>query len=67
MHIVAFSPLSQGRHHYLGGRFVPPSIRDKFQLRLPSYPGAAMCVKLNSMPDVPKVAVHRKQKMDGPK
>jgi len=25
--------------HYLGGRFVPPAIRDKYNLRLPPYPG----------------------------
>ena len=36
----------QGPHHYLGGRFVPPEIRDRFSLRLPEYPGTAMCVKL---------------------
>lgn len=36
----------QGPHHYLGGRFLPPEIRDKFGLRLPEYPGTAMCVKL---------------------
>ena len=38
---------AQGPHHYLGGRFVPPEIRDKYGLRLPAYPGAAMCVKLS--------------------
>lgn len=36
----------QGEHHYLGGRFVPPEIREKYKLRLPPYPGTAMCVKL---------------------
>lgn len=36
----------KGRHHYLGGRFVPPSILDKYSLHLPRYPGAAMCVRL---------------------
>lgn len=38
----------QGPHHYLGGRFVPPEIRDKFGLRLPEYPGTAMCVRLEA-------------------
>ncbi|EFJ45948.1 hypothetical protein VOLCADRAFT_105746 [Volvox carteri f. nagariensis] len=35
-----------GAHHYLGGRFVPPAIRDRFQLRLPPYPGTAACVRI---------------------
>ena len=35
-----------GAHHYLGGRFVPPAIRDKYALRLPAYPGAAQCVRI---------------------
>ncbi|EKX54530.1 hypothetical protein GUITHDRAFT_156874 [Guillardia theta CCMP2712] len=26
-------------HHFLGGRFVPPAIRDEFGLKLPTYPG----------------------------
>jgi len=36
----------RGRFHYLGGRFVPPSIVTKNGLDLPSYPGAEQCVKL---------------------
>ena len=35
-----------GRHHYLGGRFVPPHIAQKYDLRLPPYPGTAQCVRL---------------------
>ncbi|MQL92398.1 hypothetical protein Taro_025017 [Colocasia esculenta] len=35
-----------GPHHFLGGRFVPPPIADKFALRLPPYPGASMCVRI---------------------
>eukprot|EP00798_Chlamydomonas_sp_ICE-L_P003677 gene3677-13751_t len=35
--------------HYLGGRFVPPAIVEKYKLQLPAYPGAAMCVKLNGV------------------
>eukprot|EP00892_Ulva_mutabilis_P011890 jgi/Ulvmu1/9073/UM005_0168.1 len=42
----------EGPHHYLGGRFVPHEIRDKYELRLPDYPGTAMCVKITA--DVPK-------------
>mmetsp|Transcript_21593 Transcript_21593/g.68408 ORF Transcript_21593/g.68408 Transcript_21593/m.68408 type:complete len:248 (-) Transcript_21593:112-855(-) len=36
----------RGRHHYLGGRFVAPSIVEKYKLRLPAYPGCEQCVKL---------------------
>lgn len=35
-----------GEHHYLGGRFVPPQITEKYNLSLPPYPGSSMCVKL---------------------
>ncbi|KAL8261503.1 hypothetical protein R6Q59_025552 [Mikania micrantha] len=35
-----------GAHHFLGGRFVPPSIVDKFKLHLPPYPGTSMCVRI---------------------
>jgi hypothetical protein len=35
-----------GAHHYLGGRFVPPAIRDKHALALPPYHGASQCVRL---------------------
>jgi NAD(P)H-hydrate epimerase len=41
----------QGAHHYLGGRFVPPAVRDAFGLAaLPRFPGAAQCVRLPSNP-----------------
>ena len=36
----------EGRHHYLGGRFVPPEIVRKYQLSLPEYPGTAQCVRI---------------------
>lgn len=36
----------QGPFHYLGGRFVPPAIRDKYKLVLPPFPGTAQCVRL---------------------
>ncbi|XAR62108.1 Pyridoxal 5'-phosphate synthase [Bertholletia excelsa] len=35
-----------GPHHFLGGRFVPPSIIDKYKLQLPPYPGTSMCVRI---------------------
>ncbi|GFS62733.1 NAD(P)H-hydrate epimerase [Trichonephila clavipes] len=36
----------KGKHHWLGGRFVPPSLASKYELNLPSYPGTECCVKL---------------------
>lgn len=33
-----------GSHHFLGGRFVPPEVANKYSLRLPKYLGTAMCV-----------------------
>ncbi|XP_038704818.1 pyridoxine/pyridoxamine 5'-phosphate oxidase 1, chloroplastic-like isoform X2 [Tripterygium wilfordii] len=41
-----------GPHHLLGGRFVPPSIADKYKLCLPPYPGTAMCVRIGKPPQV---------------
>jgi NAD(P)H-hydrate epimerase len=36
-----------GRHHFLGGRFVPPALQDKYDLRLPDFPGLSDIVKLD--------------------
>nr|GME03947.1 pyridoxine/pyridoxamine 5'-phosphate oxidase 1, chloroplastic-like [Ipomoea batatas] len=41
-----------GPHHFLGGRFVPPSIVNKFKLQLPAYPGTSMCVRIGKPPKV---------------
>ncbi|OAY81578.1 Pyridoxine/pyridoxamine 5'-phosphate oxidase 1, chloroplastic, partial [Ananas comosus] len=41
-----------GPHHFLGGRFVPPAIIDKYGLRLPPYPGTSMCVRIGKPPSV---------------
>ncbi|KAB5568739.1 hypothetical protein DKX38_002532 [Salix brachista] len=41
-----------GPHHFLGGRFVPPSIVDKFKLHLPPYPGTSMCVRIGKPPQI---------------
>lgn len=38
----------EGRHHYLGGRFVAPSIIDKYKLCIPVYPGCEQCVKITA-------------------
>lgn len=32
--------------HYVGGRFVPPTMVQERQLRLPDYPGADQIVKV---------------------
>jgi hydroxyethylthiazole kinase-like uncharacterized protein yjeF len=39
-----------GRHHYLGGRFVPPAVAEKYALRLPDYPRGRpdQCVRIDS-------------------
>lgn len=37
-----------GRHHYLGGRFVPQALADKYALNLPAYPDLEQCVRLSS-------------------
>ena len=36
----------EGRFHYLGGRFVPQAVQDKYQLNLPPYPGLDSVVEL---------------------
>lgn len=36
----------KGKHHYLGGRFVPKELENKYKLELPPYPAAECCVKL---------------------
>ena len=36
----------EGRFHYLGGRFVPPAVQEKYRLNLPSYPGLDSVVEL---------------------
>lgn len=37
----------KGKYHFLGGRFVPPSLAMKFDLDLPQYPGTDCCVRIN--------------------
>ncbi|RXG55849.1 NAD(P)H-hydrate epimerase [Armadillidium vulgare] len=38
----------KGRFHYLGGRFVPPKLEEKYELNLPSYEAADQVVLLSS-------------------
>ncbi|GFU21435.1 NAD(P)H-hydrate epimerase [Nephila pilipes] len=40
----------KGKHHWLGGRFVPSSLAEKYELCLPPYPGTDCCVKLPLVP-----------------
>ncbi|KJE94692.1 apolipoprotein A-I-binding protein [Capsaspora owczarzaki ATCC 30864] len=37
----------RGRQHYLGGRFVPPGIAERYHLRLPEYPGSEQIILLD--------------------
>ncbi|KAJ8927359.1 hypothetical protein NQ314_020134 [Rhamnusium bicolor] len=37
----------KGKYHYLGGRFIPPKLEEKYGLNLPKYPGTECCVLLN--------------------
>ena len=37
----------KGRYHYLGGRFVVPSLFSQFHLPLPCYSGCELCVRLH--------------------
>lgn len=36
----------RGKYHYLGGRFVPPPLQQKYQLNLIEYPGTETCVEV---------------------
>ncbi|NXO86141.1 NNRE epimerase, partial [Sitta europaea] len=35
-----------GRYHFLGGRFVPPALQEKYALNLPVYPGTDCVLQL---------------------
>ncbi|VEL13146.1 unnamed protein product [Protopolystoma xenopodis] len=37
-----------GRYHYLGGRFIPPSLAEEYGLNLPSYFGTEQCILLTN-------------------
>lgn len=38
--------LFKGQHHYIGGRFVPRILQEKYKLDLPEYPGTECCARL---------------------
>ncbi|KAG8179795.1 hypothetical protein JTE90_002833 [Oedothorax gibbosus] len=44
------SQFFRGKYHWLGGRFVPPSLASKYELNLPTYPGTECCVRLPPSP-----------------
>ncbi|GAX84597.1 hypothetical protein CEUSTIGMA_g12018.t1 [Chlamydomonas eustigma] len=46
----------QGTHHYLGGRFIPKCIVEKYTLQLPTYTGSEMSVKISCQQATKKVA-----------
>ena len=37
-----------GPFHYLGGRFIPQGLVEKYNLKLPEYPGTEQIVRLSS-------------------
>ncbi|ELU03422.1 hypothetical protein CAPTEDRAFT_89585, partial [Capitella teleta] len=52
-----------GKHHYLGGRFVPPDLAKKYELSLPPYPGSEPCVELP--PPCPPPEDNKDEKVKG--
>lgn len=36
-----------GKYHYLGGRFVPKALSEKYALDLPEYPGLENCIDIS--------------------
>lgn len=38
----------RGKYHYLGGRFVPPPLSEKYDLNLIEYPNSEICVQILS-------------------
>eukprot|EP00794_Sanderia_malayensis_P019500 gene19500-21426_t len=43
--------LFKGKYHFLGGRFVPEYLAQKYKLNLPVYPGTECCVLLQEDPN----------------
>jgi hypothetical protein len=38
--------LFKGKRHYLGGRFIPKTLEQKYELHLPVYPGSNCIIEL---------------------
>jgi NAD(P)H-hydrate epimerase len=36
----------EGKYHYLGGRFIPEELANKYELNLPEYPDTQPCCLL---------------------
>ncbi len=55
MLISLTAPKRSARHfhgrHFLGGRFIPPTISSKYDLTLPKYPGTSQCVDITIFQD----------------
>jgi NAD(P)H-hydrate epimerase len=45
----------RGRAHYLGGRFIPDEMNQRYALNLPAYPGTDQCVRLETEKAVPSI------------
>lgn len=42
----------KGKYHFLGGRFVPPPLQEKYKLNLIEYPDTECCVEIPVDADV---------------
>lgn len=38
----------EGKYHYIGGRFVPQPLQEKYELNLPEYPDTEPCLLLKN-------------------
>lgn len=52
-----------GKYHFLGGRFVPPGLAQKYQLRLPNYHGTDQFVEMRTQ-EVIRKHNHDKENSD---
>ncbi|XP_046544270.1 NAD(P)H-hydrate epimerase-like isoform X1 [Haliotis rubra] len=43
----------KGKHHYLGGRFVPKTLEQRYSLNLPAYPGTECVIELKTQTTEP--------------
>ncbi|XP_071098552.1 NAD(P)H-hydrate epimerase-like isoform X1 [Haliotis cracherodii] len=43
----------RGKHHYLGGRFVPKTLEQRYSLNLPAYPGTECVIELKTQTTEP--------------
>jgi hypothetical protein len=41
----------KGKYHYLGGRFVPQPLEEKYELSLPQYPGCEPIILIKNEND----------------